>query len=317
MLPRVLFRHEQSPFWAQRFGEYRAAVSLVELAVVIAILGVLLTLTLSAVQRIRALAARATCANQLRQMGMALHRYHGQNDSFPPGVMPHAPVPRPGASETKSKIDYPLLNWHARLLPFVEQESLWAETVKAYATDWHEINTPPHNGYVTAVPLYLCSLYKGLPGMETFPAATSYLGVSGTNEYKKNGVLYLASKVRFADITDGSSHTVAVGERPPSVNGYYGRWYGGWGHWGVANAYLGVRETDVAHWNGDCPRGSYHFTAGQIKDDCSIFHFWSLHPGGANFMMADGSVRFLSYSADGILPALATRAGGEPAPALD
>jgi prepilin-type processing-associated H-X9-DG protein len=48
-----------------------------------------------------------------------------------------------------------------------------------------------------------------------------------------------------------------------------------------------------------------------LTDQCDLFHFWSLHPGGANFAFADGSVRFLTYAADDVLPALATRAGGE------
>ena len=60
-----------------------------------------------------------------------------------------------------------------------------------------------------------------------------------------------------------------------------------------------------------CSKGPFHFVAGRADDLCSAFHFWSPHPGGANFAFCDGSVRFLSYSADPVMPALATRAGGE------
>jgi prepilin-type processing-associated H-X9-DG protein len=57
--------------------------------------------------------------------------------------------------------------------------------------------------------------------------------------------------------------------------------------------------------------GPYYFQAGRVDNPCDAFHFWSLHSGGANFAFCDGSVRLLNYSADSVLPALATRAGGE------
>lgn len=60
-----------------------------------------------------------------------------------------------------------------------------------------------------------------------------------------------------------------------------------------------------------CQNGPYLFQPGDLRNNCDSFHFWSTHPGGANFAFADGSVRFLSYSADPIMPALATRSGGE------
>lgn len=62
-----------------------------------------------------------------------------------------------------------------------------------------------------------------------------------------------------------------------------------------------------------CGDGPYSFSPGSLKDPCSVFHFWSLHPGGAHFLAVDGSVHFLPYAAASLLPALATRAGGEVA----
>jgi prepilin-type processing-associated H-X9-DG protein len=141
--------------------------------------------------------------------------------------------------------------------------------------------------------------------------STSYLGVSGVDKYRLNGVLFTDSRIRMADVRDGSSNTVMVGERPPSRDLAFGRWYGGWGPWGMGNAFLGVRETDVADTFYHCPPGPYRFEKGSVNDPCSIYHFWSFHLGGANFLFVDGSVRFLSYSADSIMPALATRDGGE------
>jgi prepilin-type processing-associated H-X9-DG protein len=110
------------------------------------------------------------------------------------------------------------------------------------------------------------------------------------------------------------------GERPPSADFWYGWWYAGYGQAGTGSAdmLLGVRERNLGGpFVSDCPAGPYHFREGRADNQCDLFHFWSLHPGGAHFLFADGSVRFLAYSADAILPALATRAGGEPVDSLD
>jgi prepilin-type processing-associated H-X9-DG protein len=115
----------------------------------------------------------------------------------------------------------------------------------------------------------------------------------------------------MADISDGTNTTLAVGERPPSAYLDFGWWYPGWGQGkdGSADMVLGAQERNST--NRACPPGPYQFLQGKVADPCAMFHFWSLHPGGANFLFADGSARFLSYEADTILPALATRAGGE------
>ncbi|MSR32485.1 MAG: DUF1559 domain-containing protein [Gemmataceae bacterium] len=65
-----------------------------------------------------------------------------------------------------------------------------------------------------------------------------------------------------------------------------------------------------------CPAGPYHFSPGNLENYCDIFHYWSLHSGGANFLMVDGSVRFISYNGTALISTLATRAGGE-LPVLD
>jgi prepilin-type processing-associated H-X9-DG protein len=139
--------------------------------------------------------------------------------------------------------------------------------------------------------------------------------VSGTNQFRKDGVLYLDSQTRFAAITDGLSQTLFVGERPPSAQGNFGWWYGGWGQNkdGSGDTVLSVRERNLnSIYAPGCPVGPYEFGPGRIDNQCDTFHFWSLHiGGGAHFLFGDGSVRFLRYSAAPLMPALATRSGGE------
>jgi prepilin-type processing-associated H-X9-DG protein len=143
-------------------------------------------------------------------------------------------------------------------------------------------------------------------------AFTCYLGCMGLNLHSRDGVLYDDSRVRLADVLDGSSQTIAAGERPPSADFWYGWWYAGHGQdtTGSADMVLGVRERRAVFIRG-CPRGPYSFQPGRVSSPCDQFHFWSLHYGGGNFLFTDGSVRFLSYAADSVLPALSTRAGGE------
>ncbi len=120
--------------------------------------------------------------------------------------------------------------------------------------------------------------------------------------------------VRIVDITDGSSQTLIVAERPPPDTLQAGKWYTWVAVFGVwANRY-GPDENLVAEGGivpGDNCAGPFRFGPGRTDNNCDRYHFWSLHPGGGNFAFADGSVHFLRYSAADILPALATRAGGE------
>jgi len=287
----------------------RRAFTLIESVIVIGIIGILGALILAGVQKARSAADQAQCLNNLRQIGIALHQYHDFRGSLPPGVS--HPDLLPGVSPLYGPPfdPYPLLNWQARILPFLEQDNLWKITQQAYLQDKYFINDPPHVGLITPLAVYICPA----DGPRDVPGTTSYLGVSGTNQFRRDGLFYIDSRVRFVEITDGMSNTLMVGERPATQDGVYGRWYGGWGYWGVANAFLGVREIDIDESVSGC-YGPYHFSDGKLSDPCSRFHYWSFHSGGGNFLFADGSARFLSYAADIAMPALATRGGGEPIP---
>ena len=150
-------------------------------------------------------------------------------------------------------------------------------------------------------------------GNPTIVAFTCYLGISGTASEANDGILYCGSRVRLLDIFDGAGNTLMVGERPPSADLVFGWWYAGSGYddLGTGDVVLGARETDYTS-SLDCPVHNVGLRPGTCSNECDQTHFWSLHSGGANFLFADGSVRFLADEADTILPALATRAGGEP-----
>lgn len=286
----------------------RSALTLVELLVVIAIIAVLLGLLLPAVQRVRDAANRMRCINNLHQIGLALHNYHDVHHCFPPGV-----------SYRGGTDPAPYMSWNTRLLPFLEQDNLWRQALQAFIEDKDFVDNPPHLGFATVMNVYACpadprTLDVGLARGTYEVAFTAYLGVSGSNQFRKDGILYLNSQIGLAVVTDGSSNTLMVGERPPSADLWLGWWYAGWGQSqdGSCDMVMSVRERNIGFDGLGCPMGPYLFGPGRVQNQCDAFHFWSLHiGGGANFLFADGSVHFLLYSAAPIMPALATRAGGE------
>jgi prepilin-type N-terminal cleavage/methylation domain-containing protein len=285
----------------------RRGMTLIELLVVIAIIGVLIGLLLPAIQRVRDAGNRTVCLDNLKQIGLALHHYHDNHQSLPPGV---------GYNDGKDL--YPHLSWCARLLPYLEQEALWKETQQAFALEPAFNKNPPHVGFSTVMPVFTCpsdDRTRTPADFSSFQVAlTSYLGVAGIDYETKDGVLYVDSKVRMAEITDGASNTLAVGERPPSADLVLGWWYAGWGQSkdGSCDMVLGVRERNVGGYGEGCGDGPFEFGPGEREEQCDLFHFWSPHVGaGAHFLLADGSARFIRYSASPLMPALATRSGGE------
>jgi prepilin-type N-terminal cleavage/methylation domain-containing protein/prepilin-type processing-associated H-X9-DG protein len=287
----------------------REAFTLVELLVVIAIIAVLIGLLIPAVQKVRAAAANVRCQNQLKQIALALHHYHDTHGRLPPGH-----------SVNSDQRRFLYLGWTARILPFIELDALWQRVQAAFASDPDPLRFwghPPHEAlHATPVPLFACPMDERAASVHTTPSGrgytfTSYLGVAGTDYTTRDGMLFIDSRVRFLDVRDGTSQTLMVGERPPSADLVFGWWYRGWGQNkdGSAEMLLGVRERYTLGPRYPCPPGPYHYQPGDIDNQCSTFHFWSLHAGGANFALADGSVRWLPYSADNVMPALATRAG--------
>ena len=289
----------------------RLAFTSLELLVVIAIISILMGLLLSAVQNVRNAAARVDCQNRIKQLALALHNYHDSRQAFPPG---HRSPTYPD--------HMPYSGWSLSVLPYLEQPALAAQAEAAYLANPNPFK-PQYPGLSIVVPAFICPtdprIFTAQISQRThnLVAFTSYLGVAGLDAVAtRDGVLYQDSGTRFADVTDGTSNTLLLGERPPSADFQFGWWYAGVGQklTGSADIVLGVREPNVLPIvsGSTCGPGRYPFgPASGFSDPCGMFHFWSPHPGGANFALVDGSVRFLAYSANPLMPALASRAGGE------
>jgi prepilin-type processing-associated H-X9-DG protein len=215
------------------------------------------------------------------------------------------------------KDPYLCITWCARLLPSLEQEAAWAQAVEDYKAQPIFTAPVPHRNLARPFKVFTCPAGDRDTGTTvegTTASFTYYLGVSADVGERRNGLLYVDSAHRLADVRDGTSNTLIFGERPPSADNHFGWWYAGIGMKsfdGSADSVMAAHEVNRTFRAPTCPRGPYPFQPGRLTDMCSTFHFWSLHSSGAHFTFADGSVRFLRYDADSVLPALATRAGGE------
>jgi prepilin-type N-terminal cleavage/methylation domain-containing protein len=188
----------------------RAAFTLIELLVVIAIIAILIGLLLPAVQKVRAAAARTSCANNLKQIGLALHNYHATYDGFPPAKS----IPTTGVNHC----------WATLILPYVEQENLYRQY--NFAANWSA--KANDSGVIqTQIKTFICPAAPSAPprtaansrGVLDYPAISELVR---PNPYALNGVppadpTYIGVlgnnvKRRVTDITDGSSNTLVVAE---------------------------------------------------------------------------------------------------------
>jgi prepilin-type processing-associated H-X9-DG protein/prepilin-type N-terminal cleavage/methylation domain-containing protein len=301
------------------------AFTLIELLVVIAIVGMLIALLLSAVQKVRDAAGRIKCANNMKQQGIALHHYHDTYGTFPNGMVndDERPPPYPPPNGY-----HPEWSWMALTMQFYEEGNLFrladdyahqGKGTDGYWEAFGQAGKPPNPAVSTVVKLWACpadhrtdltAIGRTDVGRSITVAFTEYLGVNGTkapyvDKTGRDGILFHMSRIRFADITDGTSNTLMVGERPPSADLNFGWWFGSDGRdeQGTCEGTLGAVEQfffDIVMSRSPffCPQAKLGLQPGDINNECDATHFWSLHSGGANFLLADGSVRFLTYGID-------------------
>jgi prepilin-type N-terminal cleavage/methylation domain-containing protein/prepilin-type processing-associated H-X9-DG protein len=265
-----------------RFGRpRRSAFTLVELLVVIAIIAIIVGLILPAVQKVRESAARVKCANNLKQLSLALHSYATTNGAFPPGYKAHGYGVGWG--------------WGAFILPFVEQQAIYKALGVADQPFGNGISlAPPTPLTQTPLSVFVCPSDSGpaLNPLKRYHAKSNYRGICGPwiplffipdSDY--GGILFQNSQVRLMDITDGTSNTLAIGEcMADEVTDHVGAiWVGmdcSHGSVYVSDCFWSV-DNDTFRINGPGPQA-----------------FGSRHPGGALFGFCDGSVHFIHDTAD-------------------
>jgi prepilin-type processing-associated H-X9-DG protein len=284
----------------------RTAASLIELLVSITIMAVVMSLLLGAAQKALSVATRLICTNNLKQMALASHQRHDAVGSLPDSMQ-------------SILASQPYASWRVSLLPYLEQEVLFVQADRDYARDRFRITS--HPTFSQLVKVFACpaddrtATTWNVSDADLPVAVSSYLGVAGTVSDRKDGLIYFGSRVQLVHIADGTSNTLLIGERPASKDLRFGWWYAGVGldFRGGLEHHAGVAELMPLRKYRDCNAGPHQFQQGSLQDHCSMYHFWSLHSGGANFAMADGSVRFIPYTANDLMHALATRSGGEVA----
>src|SRR6266851_4664286 len=307
----------------------RRGFTLLELLVVIAIIAVLIGLLVPAVQKVREAANRMACANNLKNLGLALHNYHDVHRKFPPGAVgPFASLPQFAGLKHHGLGTY--------LLPYLEQDALASQY--CWDVSWFD---PPNQPVVTTpLKIWQCPsaetdrfedgtlptvppppgiLFSGTAacgdyaGMSRVDAELARRGLidppNGPRDEQGNyqGVFRVNHTTRLADIQDGASNTIMMAECAGRPQLWQGRqpvpdkWLTG-GPWASRGLLWGRgAKGDGTAFYGTC--------AINCTNDREVYSF---HPGGANVVFADGHVHFLKESIDiRIFAALVTRAGGE------
>ncbi|QDT38741.1 DUF1559 domain-containing protein [Stratiformator vulcanicus] len=298
----------------------RRGFTLIELLVVIAIIAILIALLLPAVQQAREAARRSQCKNNLKQLGIALHNYHDANGMFPIGMVNPTSVP----ANHRNDPDVGFWSWGARLLPFLEQQALYE---RLNINNVHFLSrVADRDDIERGLDVFRCpsdeapevnsgrtfNTASGGGGTTISVATSNYVGnFDDTRQYanaegakldtngNQDGVLVYSVGIKVTDISDGSSNTIAIGERAWALKD---------GTIAEAGTIYGARsvlegnniiQTDSAGSSvfGLASRCGLNPTAATCSQDYD-WTYHSAHAGGVHFAMADGSVQFIGENID-------------------
>lgn len=301
----------------QGFSKRRTGFTLIELLVVIAIIAVLIALLLPAVQQARESARRTQCKNNMKQLGLALHNYHDTMSVLPPAHIGRCTMPKLNASGL------------TMLLPYIDQSAIYnLYNMNGSATTYTNMGAPAitddptTNGNAVLVKkviqAFLCPSDSASP---LIPSATSSYGISATNTGTggaKTNYDYITmspytsacetwvtlglatrcmfgdnSKCTLTDVKDGTSNTVMMGETTRDV---YNGGTNAWGYRGHVMVGLNIVSYPINQW--------IYYSVPPVVNPPGKLASWSyagsVHTGGAHFLLADGSVRFISENVDSV-----------------
>ncbi len=299
--------------------------TLIELLVVIAIIAVLIALLLPAVQQAREAARRSSCKNNLKQYGLAIHNYHDVYNCIPPA-----------SNDTGQWTSY-AVGWQVRILPFTDQAPLYAlmdfssgngggaagvDKLLPNGKYLRQMETPyskcPTDSSPSPDANWAQASYGGSLGSQLTPSANgacqpfttpsvNYLNPGGQAGHGNSGSKgdisgvfgrILSQRIRFADITDGTTNTIMVGEILPACHDHGGGW---WHFNGMANAHasMSVPLNTMTTCRAPFIQQSPPFPLCTAQNNWNLsWGFRSGHTGGAHFLLGDGSVRFVSQNID-------------------
>lgn len=296
--------------------QLRRGFTLIELLVVIAIIAVLVAILLPAVQQAREAARASQCKNNMKQLGVALHNYEGTHGVFPPS---NTSGFNTGVWQFASNPNVHLHSFASLILPNLDQAAV-SNQIDYNVSAIHANNRPMA---AKVIPTYRCPSFSGT-GFTTstkYPAGSQFAirnylalgavtvnGLSGSPMYPAEGVIYPGSRIRIADITDGTTNTLILAEtKEPNA----AVWIDG------SCAAAAARWFDLA--NGGVGRSisinKEKYFIYEFLNPMSIDQTWgpsSNHTGGATHLVGDGSVQFLSENMNiDVYDAMTTRANGK------